>query len=279
MQTTELATGASVRLLEQLAESIRLGSVEVKVATDWDYPASDAILRAAIRFQADLVVVECHRATHPFPWFLHFTDWDLVRCCPLPLLLVKGAKPYHRSAVLSAVDPVRTHTKPADLDAEILRFGSGLATALGGALHAVHAYNFADAAADLAAQGGSVLTQEAVTAQASEPVNQLLDKMGMPVEHRHVVEGQTPDAVEGVMRDLEAQILVMGAISRSGAKRLLIGDTAERMLDRITCDILIVKPPGFCRPISVAPRGRQVIVSPALSAAIGALARPLTGRA
>jgi hypothetical protein len=42
------------------------------------------------------------------------------------------------------------------------------------------------------------------------------------------------------------------------------------MLDRMSCDILIVKPARFGRPISVVPRGSQLIVSPALSAAVGA---------
>jgi universal stress protein E len=37
-------------------------------------------------------------------------------------------------------------------------------------------------------------------------------------------------------------MLVMGAISRSAVGRLLIGSTAERVLDALPCDVLIVKP-------------------------------------
>jgi universal stress protein E len=39
--------------------------------------------------------------------------------------------------------------------------------------------------------------------------------------------------------------MIMGAISRSGLQRAFIGSTAERVLDRLPCDALIVKPPGF----------------------------------
>jgi universal stress protein E len=37
----------------------------------------------------------------------------------------------------------------------------------------------------------------------------------------------------------------MGAVSRSGLKRLFLGNTAEEVLDKLSCDVLIVKPPGF----------------------------------
>jgi universal stress protein E len=37
----------------------------------------------------------------------------------------------------------------------------------------------------------------------------------------------------------------MGAVSRSGLKRVFIGNTAERALGAIHCDVLVVKPPKF----------------------------------
>jgi universal stress protein E len=40
----------------------------------------------------------------------------------------------------------------------------------------------------------------------------------------------------------------MGAVSRSRLERLLIGNTAEHVLDELDCDVLIVKPPGFKSP-------------------------------
>jgi universal stress protein E len=33
----------------------------------------------------------------------------------------------------------------------------------------------------------------------------------------------------------------MGAVSRSGLERLLIGNAAQRVLDELKCDVLIVK--------------------------------------
>jgi universal stress protein E len=37
----------------------------------------------------------------------------------------------------------------------------------------------------------------------------------------------------------------MGAVSRSALERMLIGQTAEQVLDAVDCDVLVVKPPDF----------------------------------
>jgi universal stress protein E len=39
--------------------------------------------------------------------------------------------------------------------------------------------------------------------------------------------------------------MVMGAISRGRLERVFVGSTAERLLDRLPCDVLVVKPPDF----------------------------------
>jgi len=49
----------------------------------------------------------------------------------------------------------------------------------------------------------------------------------------------------------------MGAVSRSALARLLIGNTAERVLDKLSCDVLIVKPRGFTATLTRAPSVRK----------------------
>jgi universal stress protein E len=44
---------------------------------------------------------------------------------------------------------------------------------------------------------------------------------------------------------LRADVVVMGALSRSGLKGLFLGNTAEDVLDRLHSDLVIVKPTGF----------------------------------
>jgi hypothetical protein len=51
----------------------------------------------------------------------------------------------------------------------------------------------------------------------------------------------------------------MGAVSRSGLKRVFIGNTAERVLNQLRCDVLVVKPRHFARRISGKRRGVQLV--------------------
>jgi hypothetical protein len=46
----------------------------------------------------------------------------------------------------------------------------------------------------------------------------------------------------------------MGAVSRSRLVRPVIGNTAERVIDQVDCDVLIVKPAGFQVPTQLQRR-------------------------
>ena len=61
---------------------------------------------------------------------------------------------------------------------------------------------------------------------------------------------------------VRAAIVVMGAVSRSGLRRAFIGNTAERVLDRLPCDVLVVKPPRFKSAVARARRGVRIVDIP-----------------
>ena len=45
-------------------------------------------------------------------------------------------------------------------------------------------------------------------------------------------------------------LIVMGTVGRTGISGFITGNTAERLLPRIPCSLLAVKPPGFESPVS-----------------------------
>ena len=68
---------------------------------------------------------------------------------------------------------------------------------------------------------------------------------GVTDEHLHVDPAAPIEYLPRIAADCAADIVVMGAISRSGLKRALIGSTAERVLESMPCDVLVVKPTDF----------------------------------
>jgi universal stress protein E len=58
----------------------------------------------------------------------------------------------------------------------------------------------------------------------------------------HIHEGATRQLLITLTEQLPADLVVMGAVSRSALQRLFVGSTAEQVLDMLACDVLIVKP-------------------------------------
>jgi universal stress protein E len=58
----------------------------------------------------------------------------------------------------------------------------------------------------------------------------------------HLVCGDPAVELPVLARSIRAGLVVMGAMSRSGLKRIYIGNTAEHALDSLQCDVLVVKP-------------------------------------
>jgi nucleotide-binding universal stress UspA family protein len=69
-------------------------------------------------------------------------------------------------------------------------------------------------------------------------------------------------AIEQTALETHSAIVVMGAISRSGLRRFIFGNTAEYLLDSLPCDLLIVKPPKFSVPLQRRSRGVKFVAAP-----------------
>ena len=255
-------------LLEKLAARIRKHGIDVDVAADWDYPPYEAIIRKAQRISADLVVIENHHGTgrHPARWLLSYTDWELLRLCPMPVLLVKNRRLYHRPRVLAAIDPSHAFAKSANLDRQILRAGAQLVHALRGELHALHAFVPAVPMAPAMPDGpvADITSREQLERNAQRQLARAVDGFEVKPSHCHLVEGRANDAIPRTAKRERSAIVAMGVVSRSGLKRFFIGNTAEFVMDAVTADILVVKGADFASRVPRAGRGVQILSLPLL---------------
>lgn len=254
----------SLEQLENIANRLRQEKLRVRVAADWDFPVHEAIVREARRVKANLIVADCHAGRRLAPWLLHLTDWELLRTSPLPVLLVKSRRAWRRPTVLSAIDPVHVFAKPAALDAEILKASAQLSRALRGSLHVMHAYFPVPAATTPFIGGDSgVIAQVSVATetQARKAFDRSLRATNIPRGRRHLVKGRPIEAIPRTARAVRAGIVVMGAVSRSALKRVVIGNTAEIVLSGLPCDLFVVKPARFVTRVSRARRGIRYVVT------------------
>lgn len=246
------ATRQRLRRLRELAAGLRLG--RVKCVVRWDYPAHEAIVREVLASKPDLLVTDSHRRGRLARLLLSNTDWELIRACPCPLWFVRSAALPKPLQVLVAVDPRHSHDKPARLDDRLLEAADTSIGALGGRMSIMHAY---EAPIDVASriprrparlQKSSLRDREFI-ADTHRAVARLAARHGLDTADCIVQEGPTLDVVEAAVRSGKADLLVMGAVSRSRLSRPVIGNTAEAVIDHVDCDILVVKPARFKSPV------------------------------
>ena len=244
--TPEESVATARRWLERMARSALLEGCAVKVVTDWDRPAHEAIVRRAVATRADLIISGTRSRSLTNRLLLRHTDWELVRHAPVPLLLVKSARRARKAVVLAAVDPLHANAKPARLDSRILDTAQGMAAVLKGTLHAFHAY--VPLTVSLAAGFGEPILWDSTAAEKSHTAlvirefTRCLRKSALPPARRHLRLGDPASELVAVAAKIRATLVVMGAVSRSRLGQLLIGSTAERALDELGCDVLIIKP-------------------------------------
>lgn len=235
-----------LKVFSQLTE---LRGLAVTCRVNADYPPHEAIIRRAVKSRADLLIVATRAKGLVGRLFLRNTDWELIRQCPCPVLLVKSQRPYDKPVVLAAVDPFHTHSKPADLDNRVLGAGGTIARLFKGSLHVFHAYmplaTYAPMTPGAIPISLPIEVEQARTQFLAGELNRLARSAGVPANAQHLYMGLVPGELCAAAKKHGAGVVVMGAISRSALRRAFIGNTAEDVLDKLTCDVLVLKPKGF----------------------------------
>lgn len=241
--------------LEAMAEPLRAKGITIKTSAIWDHPLHEGIVRHAIASKTDIVFKDTHHHTAVTRALLTNTDWNLIRTCPMRLWLVNPGETSDKPVFIAAIDPMNQHDKPAALDDEILQLSKTLADSVGGDVHAFHSYDPRIAVAT-------------ATANAYIPVSLPFDEIELQMreDHQkrfkeitsfhkvdddkaHLVAGLTHEELPAIAESIDANVVVMGAVARNRWKRLFIGATAERTLEHLPCDLLIVKPDWFKTPV------------------------------
>jgi len=240
----------STKRLERLAARKDFKGLKVTCSAVWDFPPHEAIIRRALTSGVDLVIASPQPKAVGARLLLANTDWELIRHSPCPVLIAKSRRRWQRPVVVAALDPFHTHEKPAALDRQILRAGKYVARELRGALHTFHAYMPLTVIAPAPAGQAMAISlppeaEEIHAAQVSQVFDRVSASASVPPRRRHLEIGTTQDELARIVKETGAQLVVMGAVSRSALKRLFIGSTAEHAIDRLECDVLIVKPRDF----------------------------------
>ncbi|MDH3612971.1 MAG: universal stress protein [Gammaproteobacteria bacterium] len=235
--------------LESLSSAVAAPGLTVTTSIITDRPASDAIVAKALECEPTFVVKgtayhsPAERATFTF------TDWQLIRKLDYPLWLVKPQDWKEKPVIVAAVDPMHRHDKERTLDQAIVDAGKTLAAKCDGELHLLHTYERLNAIGAytklkfIPRKAPIHEIEEKMRAEYRRHLDSLAAKNEIEPNAIHQLPGRTRDILPTFARANGADLVIMGALARTGLKRRIIGSTAEQVLDHLHCDILIARAP------------------------------------
>lgn len=228
--------------LDEMAEELREDGYTVTIRQDWQESSPQTII-AAQQAEGCGLVIKQHLPDNPLKKaLLTPDDWKLLRYCPCPVLLVKTDRPWSGGTVLAAVDVGSDDPEHRVLHASIVCHAYDLASLAKGQLHVLSAHP----APMLSAADPSFQLRETIAARYREACQRFQDEYGLSNLQLHIAEGAADILIPQMALQLDAVVTVIGSVARTGLSGVLIGNTAEVVLDTLESDVLVLKPDDIC---------------------------------
>ncbi len=225
--------------LEEAREGLLRASIDTRLLVSEEHPLL-AIVSEVVSGHADLVI-GAKRTVHTKDGRqLGSVARRLLHDCPVPVWLVRATRRAAPRCVLAAADL-------SEVGDRVVRSAAAVANAFGSELHVVHALTMT-----LDMQMARLPEREAMlkhsAAEAGQRISAALE--GRPAEIHVGVTSPTQAVLAGEKR-LDPDLVVMGSVARGGVQGFVLGNTAERLLDRLDTSLMVVKPEGFRTPLSL----------------------------
>ncbi len=203
----------------------------------------ETVIETADKLKVDFVVKPMRQHSLFQTMVRTSTDWNLIRHCPHPLLLVSEVDHVRKKPVLAAVAVGSEDDNHKALNDIVLGQALRFAEVLESDTHAVTAWRLPT---QMVAVGSIDTTPIATPNEIRADYEGELDALvaDKQVKKKHVGEGTPNLVVNETARDIGAGVIVIGTVARTGISGALIGNTAEGVLESTQCDVLVVKLPA-----------------------------------
>ncbi len=240
------------RLLQVASEYSDTG-VDINVIVSNGKPAVE-IVRQVIRDKHDLVIKSADGNLDRGHFFSGIAQ-SLMRTCPCPVWVLKPDVHGEFKCILAAVDMEDDDEAHVNMNEQIVDISYGIAIRENAQLHIVSACDLWMEAA-LRRRAGNEEIDELLNARTNrvrEKLEHLLRQLDVDQQRVqiHIPRGTPSDMIHGVADQVDADLIVLGTVCRTGIAGLLIGNTAEQLLTLLDFSVLALKPQGFKSPITI----------------------------
>tara|TARA_R110001583_G_scaffold2233_12_gene16457 strand:- start:10416 stop:11354 length:939 start_codon:yes stop_codon:yes gene_type:complete len=224
--------------------------IEINSQVVWHNRPFEAIIERVIQENYDLVVKGTHQHDKFKSVVFTPTDWHILRKCPCPVLLVKEHEWPRNGNILAAVNVGSDEAEHHSLNIKITKEAKQLAHLIQGNVHLVN--SFPGTPVNIAIEipeFNSTEYNDIMRKHHEQAMIAHANKFDISVANTHVEEGLPETVIEQVAIKIDAELVVLGTVGRTGISAALIGNTAEHVIDQLNCDVLALKPDGYVSPL------------------------------
>lgn len=170
-------------------------------------------------------------------------NWGILRHCAAPVMLVKSAQPWRHNRILTCIDATSTDQGHVLINDNLLSYAENLSDHMNIDLHLVNSYPAISTAFAMVPEiVAPEDIQKQIHDQHSDACLRWANKYNLNTDNIYVQEGDAEEVVTRVAKIIEADAILIGSVGRTGLAGVFIGNTAEQLIDRVNCDIIVLKP-------------------------------------
>jgi len=239
--------------IREQAHAYLEAGVDIDIKVVWHNRPFEAIIQEVLSGKHDLVLKMAHQHDRLEAVIFTPTDWHLLRKCPCPVWMVKDQPWPEGGKALVAVNLASEEPHHDLLNQKLVRLTHELAEMVNHTeVHLVGAYPITpiNIAIELPDFDPSVYN-DAIRGQHLVAMKALRQKFALDEKFTHVEKGLPEEVIPDLAEHLDAGIVVLGTIGRTGISAAFLGNTAEQVIDHLRCDLLVIKPDGFATPVEL----------------------------
>lgn len=236
--------------IRRQAQAYLDAGVDIEIKVVWHHRPFEAIIREVISGGHDLLIKMAHQRDSLGAMIFTPTDWHLLRKCPGPVWMVKDQPWPGEAKALVAVNLASEESYHEALNRKLVQETTALARASAHTeVHLVGTYPAAplDIAIELPDFDPDAYNH-IIHAQYRVTMKKLCQASGIDEKLSHVEQGLPEDIIPALAAELNAGVVVLGTIGRTGLAAAFMGNTAEQVIDHLSCDLLVIKPDDFTVP-------------------------------
>jgi universal stress protein E len=230
--------------LKKLVSDMNAGDLRVNLKTIVGAPYAE-VSRLVMSEGYDLVIAGTRGLSVWKQFFLGSTSHQLIRNCPSSVWVVRVERVEPPKVVLAATDF-------SDVSRRAVLEGLKIAEHADAEFHLVHVIDSTELPeATLIKNSWANSLRLKVEEQAGLRLAEFADSLGADPKNvrTHLVNGAPWHDVGLIAKQVHADLVAIGTIGRSGISGVLLGNTAERLLNTCDCSVLAVKPADFVSPV------------------------------